>query len=379
MPKNLTETPTFAPDITVPEGDDSRDDAAGDVELLAQQLANRTAYLRVLADAAALRPADNTFTGANTLTQELNVKPTIASRWNLVGRFKSADPAGPSMDGPEDAQYVYLYTGTDSSNTGAYGAFALTFNAKWRASATGGYPNGHWDQLDYTRASFALIMRGSEIRLASKPANEQDWTEWPGVLNLNTLGGSLLSEALFSERTYAQANFDATQSNGFRYQGARNRTSSISNSAMYGDVYYFSDGSVGHHALSVRNASDTGSEVVRGGDANKIWIPIRVPPYCSFGPVRVRLQQGQTSGWDTFQLKRRIGTGNWADVGAAETIPHGGDYTGTLHPSTWVTQLENEQWAYVWSSSNDSSAANNKIYAVEVDWSDIGPSNGLSS
>lgn len=384
MAKTLIEVDTYAPTVTVPEGTDSRANAAEVVEGLAQALANRTHRLKTLVEAASVLIADQTFTGINTFAQATHhaaapiVEPAItATKWNLVARWKADN--GP-VDGPADAQYVSVYTGIDpAGGIGQYGGLAIVYNAQWRASPTGGYPNGHWDQLDYGQSSIALIFRDVDARLCVKAAGEQDWLEWPAVLNLNTLGGSFLSEALYCERAYAAANFDGSTANGYRYQGARNRTSPIPLSAIYGPKYVRSDAAIGIQATSI------------GGDlSGGLWIPVRVPPYCSFGEIRIRhvqLSDGAPSvtNPDRFQLMKRSGLGDWAPVGAAKLASTtAGETTTPVHTGSTETPTDVDEYAVRWitgrwaTGTADAASAGNHIIAVELDWSDIGPSNGIT-
>lgn len=71
MSKNLTDADQYDSPITVPVGTDSRDDAAGDVELIAQRLANRTHHLNTH---AAKKDQANTFTANQTINGELTVR-----------------------------------------------------------------------------------------------------------------------------------------------------------------------------------------------------------------------------------------------------------------------------------------------------------------
>ncbi len=68
--KNLTDVDAFTTPIEVPEGTDSRNDAAGDVESIAQRLANRTHYLN---QRTAKLATTNTFTDAQTFSSTINV------------------------------------------------------------------------------------------------------------------------------------------------------------------------------------------------------------------------------------------------------------------------------------------------------------------
>jgi hypothetical protein len=76
MSKDLTDVDAFSSPIHVPEGTDLRDDAAGDVELIAQRLANRTHYLNQrtakLAGGNALS-GTQAITGSATISADLDV------------------------------------------------------------------------------------------------------------------------------------------------------------------------------------------------------------------------------------------------------------------------------------------------------------------
>jgi hypothetical protein len=65
MSHTLTEVATFDATIVVPDGGDSGANRAGDVELIAQRLANRSRALKAVTDNAAVKNASNTFTAAN--------------------------------------------------------------------------------------------------------------------------------------------------------------------------------------------------------------------------------------------------------------------------------------------------------------------------
>jgi hypothetical protein len=88
MSHTLTETATFDPTIVVPDGGDSGANRAGDVELIAQRLANRSRALKAVTDQAAVKNLTNTFTQANTFTalttmQTLHVNSTTEVAGNL--------------------------------------------------------------------------------------------------------------------------------------------------------------------------------------------------------------------------------------------------------------------------------------------------------
>jgi hypothetical protein len=88
MSHTLTETATFDATIVVPDGGDSGANRAGDVELIAQRLANRSRALKAVTDNAAVKNASNTFTQPNTFSalttmQTLHVNSTTEVAGNL--------------------------------------------------------------------------------------------------------------------------------------------------------------------------------------------------------------------------------------------------------------------------------------------------------
>jgi len=87
MAHTLTEVASFDPTVTVPDGTDSRANAAEVVQGIAQALANRTQYLKPRADDAAQLSAANTFTQANTFSSTVTVTGTTT----LNGAVTAAD------------------------------------------------------------------------------------------------------------------------------------------------------------------------------------------------------------------------------------------------------------------------------------------------
>ena len=79
MSHALTEVATFDPTVTVPDGTDSGAVRAANVAAISQVLANRSRYLKNLADGAAQKSGGNTFTGTNNFAAlnatSLNVTP----------------------------------------------------------------------------------------------------------------------------------------------------------------------------------------------------------------------------------------------------------------------------------------------------------------
>jgi hypothetical protein len=73
----ITEVVTFTPTVTVPDGGDSRVNAAEVVAAIAQALANRSRSLKAVTDVAAVKNAPNTFTALNTFGAGLTVSAGV--------------------------------------------------------------------------------------------------------------------------------------------------------------------------------------------------------------------------------------------------------------------------------------------------------------
>ncbi len=88
----ITETPTFTATVTVPDGTDSRVNAAEVVEAIAQALANRTRALKAVTDNAAIKNAANTFTALNTFNAGLVANAaTVTGALTVNGGVKATD------------------------------------------------------------------------------------------------------------------------------------------------------------------------------------------------------------------------------------------------------------------------------------------------
>jgi hypothetical protein len=109
MSHTLTEVATFDPDIVVPDGGDSGANRAGDVELIAQRLANRSRALKAVTDNAAVKNAANTFTQANTFSANIVVNADVVTS----GAFKYQTP-------PTITKAISVAQGGGSSVHGQY-------------------------------------------------------------------------------------------------------------------------------------------------------------------------------------------------------------------------------------------------------------------
>jgi hypothetical protein len=164
----ITETPTFTPTITVPDGTDSRVNAAEVVAAIAQGLANRAQYLKL----------NGVFVDVvNTLVQGLVIanpsvtQPSIdittnaqdgSAAWKLILRAEIGN----------GAKRLRLYTGTDTAQPRAI----LTTNAFWNGSA--------WALDDSAAAATALGLSANSnlgLQVWRKQSASAPWTSWDGA------------------------------------------------------------------------------------------------------------------------------------------------------------------------------------------------------
>jgi hypothetical protein len=90
MAHTITETPTFTPSITVPDGTDPPARAAA-ITLVAQGLGDRTQALKVVTDDAARKSAPNTFTQPNTFAAVTAASLTVSGTTTVNGNVTAAD------------------------------------------------------------------------------------------------------------------------------------------------------------------------------------------------------------------------------------------------------------------------------------------------
>jgi hypothetical protein len=359
MSETLTEVDNFDAAVVAPDGDDWMDDAAEVVLRLAQKLVNRTYWLKNHTgklDAVNTWVANNIFKTAIMRSINADTASLIVERVDVTADFQHAADleAGPNM-----GAHVRVYTGSDGGNRGG---FVVAFNAIWTKA-------GGWWQPDQTQPSVALIWRYGDVRLVGKPAaTAVAWGSWPAA-TLTAFGSLMLSEVFRAARMQVTANTNADATNGYRYTAAQSRTSPIPLGSLWGAVMINANG----HAQ--RWLTYPGEPV--------IWIPLRVPTYCPFQAVRLRLvsEHDSPAGYDVFQLCKRVSTGPWTIVGEGEAP----DVPGTFEPDERVVTLhggsasqivhDDEEWGYRWTPPIASSAYGNRIMGAEIDWTDIGPNN----
>lgn len=364
MPKNLTEADTFDATIQVPVGTDSRNQAAQDVERVAQGLANRTHYLHTH---AGLLAANQQWTGTNQYAAALStlVQALIQSASLDVAALKTATAGNPTGSFTchlelriDSGHSVYVYTGADSIDL--IGALFIVVNAHW---APGGGA-GTWSQVDGTKPSCALIMRSGNTRVVGFPSGQAPWAAWPQT-TIGAFGSTLMAEVMQASRTLVTGNTDADQTQGFRYANAVARTSPIRLGSCWGNVQVNAAGHIRRNTVTA--------------EFDQVWFPIAVPTYCTFSEVRVHFfqLQGGTQP-DQFQLMKRTSTNGWATVGSAEVHNNYGEVTGHFHTGGPQLVKDGEEWAYRWKVvSGDPASIDNRLVGLELDWSDIGPSNRI--
>jgi len=199
MSKDLVDVDDFTSPIHVPEGTDSRDDAAGDVELVAQRLANRTRHLKNKVDPldtdAARKSQQNTFTKSQIINTELawsddplvtttakpgddptdiSPAPAGSNRWKLV----LACPT-------QGAAWAGIFVGQSP-----YGA-VLANNARWHVGTQ------KWRQLDNAYPSTAMVGRSGQYAVSYVPAGTTTaWADWPLAGGGDFIAGGNVGAAL---------------------------------------------------------------------------------------------------------------------------------------------------------------------------------------
>jgi hypothetical protein len=353
MATNLTEVASFDPTVTVPEGTDSRVNAAERVTALAQVLANRSRFLKGITDIAALTTAANTFTDApqtidiandpsvpliTTTKTAFDYSANPSNGWKLIGRFPT-DGGGRNFN---------LYVGANDSS----GTFALVVNAFWQIGSSGSGVN-KWHQEDATKDSFGMFVVAEVLTLSSQAAGASAWGVWP------TNRGGISSPTYVGDVIYKTP----------LVRGPTPIDLAFASGPYIRDV---TDGSV------FRNPDTTGWP-----SSQRIVVPLRVPVGSTLGIVQIRHAQGTTMN-DIFRLYKRagaFGTGlTFTQVGT-DSVPGGSGIatlTSTLDPGGHVVAA-GEELQIEWQLTDIGSVTAlsvNKIIAMRMsNWTDIGPSN----
>lgn len=184
MSHTLTEADTFTPTITVPDGSDPGSNRSGDVEAIAQALANRTKNLN---DHGAK------FDATNTWEQPQNIDIDQADSPFLRTTKDAGDHAGSPANIWKsqfewlltDGTYARLYSGAG----GVDGNWLLTTNAEWHPGAAQQY----WTKDDDAVESNVLRAFNGELHWYGKAAGAGSWTSsgWDTTRGVMRVGDQL--------------------------------------------------------------------------------------------------------------------------------------------------------------------------------------------
>lgn len=352
----ITETPVFTPSITVPDGTDSRVNAAEVVAAIAQGLGNRSQYLKlnglfadvvntlleglVIANPSATQPSIDVTTNADD----------AGAAWKLILR---AEIGG-------GANRLRLYT---SNNSGAVRAI-ITTNAGWTGAA--------WalDNSGIAATALALsAVTGLGLQVWRKPSGSAPWTTWDdaGVTaetvqaNASISAGTTVSAfTSMSAGTTVTAGTSVTAPS-FLYNKTRTVPVSLGNTHT--------------NFWDVIGASNFGAIVAQSTSVTT-FIALRVPENMGSAQVQVMYTKAST-GASVFSLYKLVGdwisfpptlTSTVIDSIAPTAI---GTFTGALNiPSVDPAGEYRLSWA--------AGHVDDQIYAVRVvGMVDRGPINTL--
>lgn len=347
MSKDLTDVNEFTSPVSVPSGTQTRNDAAGDVERIAQALANRTHSLKLVLDPlnadAALRSVINRFTAAqiiNVLTEAdvplLSTEstpddyaPNAANRWKLELAFGQKSGS---------ASYAALFVGQPPDG------LALISNARWHLQTQ------KWRQLDATKPSAALVLRGGQCIASTAPAGTAPWSDWP--------------------TTGAPGGGDVVAGGEFSFVPGRTRTSLVNLG-----LASIPGGPNGGPPVTGWFRNNTTGYWECGNSSAQIIVPIQLPRGAVLTKIEVRhgVLEGQSPDIKFLQRAPKWGVGeNTPDIdsqpfGASDAIwPNLGNatWTGTATINNQTTEYEVRMF----------NAFN--LAAVRLTWTDSGPRNG---
>ena len=181
----LTETATFTPSVSIPDNNQVRNTA--DLDPAIGAVANRTQYLKPLADGAAQKAAANVFTAG---PQEVSVNDaTVAA---LVTRKTPADD--PHADNKWKLVQSHAFSSTEYMNAfvgdiSAEGQYILTLNATWDPATL------LWSKDNAGHDALALIFTQNGAIRASRRTGAGTWATWPTTLG--ELNAPVVSSPLF--------------------------------------------------------------------------------------------------------------------------------------------------------------------------------------
>jgi cytoskeletal protein CcmA (bactofilin family) len=158
MPHVITETATFTPTVSVPDGTDTMVAAAETVAAIAQALANRSRFLKAVTDDAVTKTGNNTFTGTNTFNGATTLASvTVTGGAQINGNISASDGT------------VNVSGGLAVSGAAQAGSLAVTGGAQINGniSASDGTVNVTGNLATAGDASGATLTSAGNVRLSS--------------------------------------------------------------------------------------------------------------------------------------------------------------------------------------------------------------------
>lgn len=358
--KDLTEAATFDTPITVPEGDDSMDHLAEDLESFVQKLANRTAFLKLITDHAAQTNASNDF----TVPQKSAVAQCDQAEWqcDLTAMDQPGNTSNKwkkriTMMALANARFG-IFTGNDQSSEGK---IAITFNATWHLAEQ------KWRQENHAYSSAALMFDGIDFwHFYSMPeGTTTDWNSWgEGSVKANDFVASNTISGLAGVFSGA----DVIALNDYKYLVPPSRTRRAALSDAFG--YTQRDITTGNvHFIATGLSTDN----------NEIGVPLRLPTGSTLTQITVRHNLATISA-DTFTLRRRSGA---IDSIAYTDLVHHDSATGVGNKSTSFDSISydvnaDDEYILVWklnSIADPAAVSGNALIGIDYTFTDPGPRN----
>lgn len=317
MAHNLTETDdlaSFAAPVTVPDGTDSRNTAAEDVEAIAQVLTDRTF---TLLSRAALLAQNNLFTAVNVFEQ------LVTGQLGFAVTAEAANtPAFDLLTSPDDdpnpgnkwkkiaqaligggAMHAMMFSGTP----GGEAQLLFTLNAQWDPVAQ------TWSQQTAAGGvhSFALLISHAGVTTFSRVANGSGaWAAWP-VTSTTELRAQTATVTTVNASGSINATLDLN---------ADNDVSALGDLLAGGDVkidgeYTYNGGVKTGRVLKIRledivqagGGNAFGTCGIRVVGTNECFLPIRAPIGANLGIASVLLNAAG-SGTKTLIAQSRTGS-----------------------------------------------------------------------
>lgn len=352
MPHALTELDDFTTPITVPDGTDSRSDAAEVVEGIAQALANRT---KAINEHVAWFDAANTFTEPNTFEDNILAQDGVgvdsvgASAAALTVFTSPDDDPNPGNRWKKVIQALVggelcdamMWSGIPSHD----GQLLFTINARWDAATQ------RWIQQTNTLHSFALILSYTGVSTFSrKDSGSGPWASWPVTGTTEVRAGTVTATDL------------VIGGGAISYATPRVRTTAIALSRFVGPDIFFS--TFGQTGIALASTEIVVCDLRMRALAVLNQVQVLVEPAAA-GIMTLRAHHRGTQDWTTPNQTAGTLVSSAPSDGTANKQVLTVDFGG-------LTVSEDEDYWITLQGGN----ANDKLYAARlVNWSDAGPRN----